>query len=99
MGWFVIVWLIVGILIVCGVSVFVGYEAADNHYLDGDHAISIIGGSAVAAIAWPLLLGVAVAAGPFVGLYFLGVYLRNKKTSKHEATSQIHDAPGSPKQN
>lgn len=35
-----------------------------------------------ASLAWPLILAVVIVFGPFVGLYFLGEYQREKKAKK-----------------
>lgn len=81
MAWFEVLWLVVGILIMGGVSLFVGLKA-ESHKLDGEDVVSILGGTAVAIAFFPFIVILALVVGPFVGLYFLGVYLRNKKTSK-----------------
>lgn len=81
MAWFEILWLVAGVLIMAGVSIFVGFRA-EEHKLDGEDVINILGATAVAIVAFPFILALGIIIGPFVGLYFLGVYLRNKSTSK-----------------
>lgn len=81
MAWYFVLWLVAGLLIMGGVSVYVGLKA-ERHQMDGEHVVLVLTGTALAIVAFPAILCLGVVAAPFVGLYYLGTYLRNKNASK-----------------
>jgi uncharacterized membrane protein len=73
MGW---LWLIIAfILLAVGLYALGRWETRDDK-------AEIFWVVFLASMLWPLVLAIVIVFGPFVGLYFLGEYQREKKQEK-----------------
>ena len=73
MGW---LWLIITVIIFA-VSMY-ALGRWDTNQEKFSFIPAIIGLSA----AWPFILAISIVIGPFLGLYFLGEYVREKKINQ-----------------
>lgn len=74
MGW---LWLIISIVIFA-ISMYALGRWDNNH----DDKVGFIPAIAALSAVWPFLLAIVIVIGPFLGLFFLGEYVREKKNEK-----------------
>ena len=79
------IWLI-GAIVICGSLLYIIGRNADPKDGDTGHMIFM---AVIATIAWPILLGIALVAGPFYLPFYFGRRNRKKALEKTEMWNKL----------